>query len=715
MGTERQELAIIVTARDLASKVMRGVASEGKALERSLGKGLASAAGNVERLAIAGAGLAVAGLGAAVKVAGDFEEQLHTINTVAAVTPDQLDAIGLGIRKLARTTGTDLGDLTSAYYDLVSAGIKTADAQNVLTAANTLAIGGLATTAETVDLLTTAINAYGGDASRAGEYADDFAKAIELGKVKASEIAASFADVGAIAAQNGISVREVAESYAFLTSQGIPAAEVTTQMSRAILELLKPGADLEALQKKLGKNYSELAKNDGLVPALQELRTDAEKAGIPLVNLFGRVEGFKYLLETTGPNFEKFSGITAQFGNDAGTAARQMAERQQGLNFQLARLKQIAIDTGITIGSKLLPKLTPLLEQLSAFVEGHQGDISKFGDDLAKGFGDAAAYLGEVDWAAVGGGLKIAADGAKGIVDAFLGAPPWVQEFLVAGFAVNKFTGGAAADIVGELGKGLIKGVLGMNAGVVNINAGVVRTGTGLPGVSALPGGLSTLSKVFLVGEAIGLVLAVSAVNDSITAQNSLLAANIHQTEHEFAKDATVKDLQTGLDSVNAGIEALSHDPIAQALNLAGARDAMTQLQAMQDELRAAIQVRTGGVVAPDRADGPSAIVGSVDKVYDILEDVRDGVKHPPIGRVYDYLEEIRTGIIHPAPTPLSPDAQERMRDQTAATNRVYDAIEARRAISVAVNFAVTTNISSRDIVTTTTQNKILAGGIEVI
>ena len=50
---------------------------------------------------------------------------------------------GLGV------LGTPLEELTQGYYDLVSAGIKAKDAQNVLTQANKLAIGGLASTAET--------------------------------------------------------------------------------------------------------------------------------------------------------------------------------------------------------------------------------------------------------------------------------------------------------------------------------------------------------------------------------------------------------------------------------------------------------------------------------------------------------------------------------------------------------------------------------------
>src|SRR5688500_19395866 len=57
-----------------------------------------------------------------------------------------LGGIGEAIRGISRDTGVSTGDLTTAYYDLVSAGVKTADAQGVLNSAVTLGIGGLGTT-----------------------------------------------------------------------------------------------------------------------------------------------------------------------------------------------------------------------------------------------------------------------------------------------------------------------------------------------------------------------------------------------------------------------------------------------------------------------------------------------------------------------------------------------------------------------------------------
>ncbi len=529
-------LAILITARDLASRSLKGVNRELGKMGKIASRGAGTAAANIARLGVVAAGASIAlGVGA-VKAAADFESQLHTINTVAAVTPDKLAAIGDGIRQIARETGTPLAELTQGFYDLVSAGVAADQAQRVLASSNRLAIGGLASAAEGVDLLTTALNSYGVAASRQGaeseRFADIFAKAIEKGKVTAAELASSFAAIGPIAAKSGIEIEELAAGYATLTAQGVPAAEAATQMRSALVGLLSPNAKLNAIQKKTKVNFAELAKEKGLVVALERLRVEAKKAGIPLIDVIGRVEGFNFAVSATGDNLKAYNEDLRDMGDSADTAARQMAERQQGLNYQLARLKALALDAGITIGSKLLPKLTPIAERIVAFLQTHQPDIERFGDEIARGFDKAAAFAERIPWEAVGSGLKTAAAWAERLMGVFLAMPPQVQGTIVALAGLNKLTGGAVSGIVGELGKGLIKGVLGMTAGVVNINAGVVNGG-GLPGGRGLPGpdvvggkGPGLLGKLGLIGLGVGLAAAATEVSGVLDQSHQFGATN---------------------------------------------------------------------------------------------------------------------------------------------------------------------------------------------
>jgi hypothetical protein len=114
-------------------------------------------------------------------------------------------------------------------------------------------------------------------------------------------------------------------------------------------------------------------------------------------------------------------------------------------------------------------------------------DIRSFGQSVAGFFDKAVTFAEQIDWSSIGTAMKLTGQGAKAAYDLFNGMPDWVKQAALTGWGLNKLTGGALTGIVGELGKGLIKGVLGMNAGVVNINAGVVNGGGGLPG-SGTPG-----------------------------------------------------------------------------------------------------------------------------------------------------------------------------------------------------------------------------------
>lgn len=315
--------------------------------------------------------VAAAGMGLAIKAAADFQEQMAIINTIALQTPEELTKTGDSIRALAVSSGTALSDLTTAYYDLLSAGIEPGtEAMSVLTQANTLAIGGLATTAQTVDLLTTAINAYGLDSKGAAVATDQFALAVKDGKVTAGQIADTFADVAPVAKTAGIGIDEIAAAYAVLTAQGVKPADAMTEFNRAIIELLKPGKELLDLQKKTGINFAELAADKGLVVSLQAMRDAAEANNVPFQDLFGRLEGFKFALATTGPDFANFAAELAKMQTGSGgTALEQMDQRMGTLVRQFDIFKASVGDLAITLGTALLPPVTAIFQTISSGVQ----------------------------------------------------------------------------------------------------------------------------------------------------------------------------------------------------------------------------------------------------------------------------------------------------------------------------------------------------------
>ncbi len=601
MADVRRTLAFLLTGKDVsASKAMRGVKKEVESLSGIGAKAGKNLGRNIERAMLTAGTAAVGAAAYAIKAAGDFEAQLNTINTVAQVTPDRLAAIGDGIRRVSRETGTSTEDLTASYYDLVSAGVSAADAQMVLENANRLAIGGLSTTAEAVDLLTTAINSYGGDASKAAAYSNMFAEAIAAGKVTAADLAGSFAQVGPLAANAGIELKEVAAAIGVMTATGTQAPEAFTQIRAAMIALQRPTGELEKLQKKLKVNFLEMARDKGLAFTYNEIAKAAEKAGIPMIELTGRVEGANFAAQVAGDNYAKYAAELEKVehsSDGAGVAQKQMEQRQKGLNYQLGILRANVHDAAITIGSELIPEFADLAKEATTWLQGHQPEIKAFAKDLAKGIREAVVLIRQF-----APSLLSAAAAGRSLVGLFAGMPDWVKTAVISGWGLNKVTGGAVSDLIGFATRNLIKGVLGVNAASVSVKGGVVTVGgagggalgmTGTKGAAAGFGkAIAIAGTVMIAGEAIMLL---KGILDEQSAGNREHEQAITDQTTQFLKSASTSDLRNNLEGLRAYDRSLTteadiFDPHAWAYswNIDGVRDSLrSQMERMEAELKA--------------------------------------------------------------------------------------------------------------------------------
>ncbi len=405
------ELVVLIAGNNtlLTSSLVKSEA-ELKAFSATAGTHTGLIAGAMRGVGVAGLaiGASVAvGTAVAVKAAGDFQDQMAIINTIAHQTPEELAKTGDGIRALATSTGEPLDTMTSAFYDLLSAGVKSGDAMRVLQLSTTLGIGALASTKETVDLLTTAINSYHLTTSQAARVTDMFALAVQDGKVTAAQISSTFADVAPLAAQMKIGIDEVSATYAVLTSRGVPAAEAMTQMNRAMVELQKPNADLQGLMDKTHLNFAKIAGEKGLVVALETMRKAAEENGVPFQNLFGRLEGFKFALATTGPNFATYGAELEKMHNANGTAAAQAEERMGTFNRQVAILGNTFGDLLISVGGPLLPAFTALVSAIASGVTAITDWVSQSG--VMKSIMEGLAQAGDL----LRAGLGVAGDAIR--------------------------------------------------------------------------------------------------------------------------------------------------------------------------------------------------------------------------------------------------------------------------------------------------------------
>jgi hypothetical protein len=240
-------------------------------------------------------------------------------------------------------------------------------------------------------------------------------------------------------------------------------------------DLAAKTGSVESASTLLGKALADPAKASGKLARAGIILTKQQQKQITAMVKAGRTaEAQGMLLE-----------IIAQQTKGA-------AEASQG---PYARAMSTMSDATEDAQRALAVGFLPVIQRASEWIKGKLADpatlsqIEGFGKSLAGAFDEAITFAQKIPWQAIGDGLKTAADWAGRLFDAFRSMPPEAQATILALAGLDKLSGGAISGIVGELGKGLVKGVLGMTAGVVNINAGVVNGPGGVPGVPGATGG----------------------------------------------------------------------------------------------------------------------------------------------------------------------------------------------------------------------------------
>lgn len=248
---------------DAAAELGRRTEESGSQAERGMNR----AANSVATLAnvLTTAGLAkiindVAGaFFSASNAAAEFETGIAQISTIADNTQVSMRDISADIVELSMDTGKSVAGLSEAAYSAISASVDTAAAVEFTASATKLAGGGFTSSATSVDVLTTSLNAYGLEVERAESIADMLITAQKLGKTTVDELAASVGKVIPIAAAYGVEMDNLSTAYAELTKGGIATAEAGTYLKAMLNELGDSGSAVSTvLREQTGQSFARL-------------------------------------------------------------------------------------------------------------------------------------------------------------------------------------------------------------------------------------------------------------------------------------------------------------------------------------------------------------------------------------------------------------------------------------------------------------------------
>lgn len=183
---------------DEANKEIDSIRDKAKELATNVGKNMTDVGNKMTGLGkkLAPVSLAFAGvMTASVKSASDFQNGMAKMSTLFDTTETSVQDLSKQFLDLSNKTGISATELAEAGYQALSAGVDVRDSAKFVETAGKLAKAGFTSTTTSVDVLTTAMNAYGESAGTAEQIANKLVRTQNLGKTTVDELGSSMGKI----------------------------------------------------------------------------------------------------------------------------------------------------------------------------------------------------------------------------------------------------------------------------------------------------------------------------------------------------------------------------------------------------------------------------------------------------------------------------------------------------------------------------------------
>lgn len=362
------------------------------------------------------------------EAAAQFETSTAMVATIADTSQKSLSDISKEVRTYSNETGEAASDMAEATYQAISASVNTADAASFAGTATKLAVGGFTSATTAVDVLTTAINAYGLAASDATQLSNYLITTQNLGKTSVDQLAQSVGKVIPLASAYNVQMDNLSSAYAVLTANGIATAESGTYLKSMLNELGDTGSDVsEALLSSTGKTFAQLMEQGYSLGDVMAMLGDAVDGDSTAFNaLWSSTEAGIGALSLFNAGADKYNSVLDSMRTSAGATEKAYSTMADTTDKSKQRMENSFNNLKISVGDVLNPALTQVYEGftnvftgMSDFVDEHPAVVAAI-SAIAVGVGGFTGALAA---------YNIATTAAKFVTEAFtatLAANPFV-------------------------------------------------------------------------------------------------------------------------------------------------------------------------------------------------------------------------------------------------------------------------------------------------
>jgi TP901 family phage tail tape measure protein len=310
--------------------------------------------------------------GASIKMALDFDKSMTQIESLVGVASNEVKEMGNIARQMALATGKSSGEAAEALFYITSAGLRGADAMDVLKSSLQAAAVGLGETKTIADLSTSAMNAYGIKSLSASQSTDILTAAVREGKLEASALAGAMGGVIPLASNMGVSFDQVGAAMAAMSKTGTDAATGATQLTAILASLKKPTSEAEAAMTSMGMSTESVQKSlseKGLLATLEMLQEGLKQTGQDTTAIFPNIRALKGVLDLTGAGLEDNRRVFEALSNTMGATQEAFDKTSKSASFQFQASINSAKETLVSLGQQLLVAVIPVLQKMVGFIK----------------------------------------------------------------------------------------------------------------------------------------------------------------------------------------------------------------------------------------------------------------------------------------------------------------------------------------------------------
>ena len=311
--------------------------------------------------------------GAGIKLATDLSSSFAKIENLVGITGQTLEDFKSGVLDVSRATGQTQADLADALFVITSAGIRGAEAIDVLTMAAKASEIGLGDTQEVARGLTGVLQAYAKDGLTAANATDILTSIVREGNLEASDLAPTLGRIVGIASQLGISFEELGANIATFTRLGVPTEEAVVGLRGVMTTFLQPTTEASATLAEFGYTAAGLRKKlgtQGLQATLAELLTAFKGNDDALASVFGNVRALSNVLGTAGAQGEAYADILNNIQNSTGIVDEGFKKVSETSEKKFKKALNELINAGIALGNALMPVAISIAGFIEKMVHG---------------------------------------------------------------------------------------------------------------------------------------------------------------------------------------------------------------------------------------------------------------------------------------------------------------------------------------------------------